>query len=136
YRLRLAAGDDASITLFDPGDRLGGVLRTERVGDQPMDMGAEAVVVRRPEVPALLSELDLADRQVGTTGVRPLIYSQGRLRPLPTQTVAGIPSSATSMAGLVDDATQARIADEPGRRLRWQAGHDQAVGELVADRFG
>ena len=35
YRLRAAAGDDANITLFDPGDRLGGVLRTERVGGQP-----------------------------------------------------------------------------------------------------
>ena len=55
YRLRAAVGDDATITLFDPADRLGGVLRTERVGGQPMDIGAEAFVRRRPEVPALLS---------------------------------------------------------------------------------
>ena len=26
YRLRQSAGDDATITLFDPADRLGGVL--------------------------------------------------------------------------------------------------------------
>ena len=26
YRLRVAVGDDARITLFDPADRLGGVL--------------------------------------------------------------------------------------------------------------
>ena len=57
YRLRLAAGDDATITLFEPADRLGGVLRTELVGGQPMDVGAEAFVARRPEVPALLAEL-------------------------------------------------------------------------------
>src|SRR5207302_9592765 len=81
YRLRIAVGDQASITLFDPADRLGGVLRTERVGAQPMDVGAEAFVVRRPEVPALLAELGLADRQRGTTGVRRLIYSQDRLHP-------------------------------------------------------
>ena len=30
YRLRQSAGDDATITLFDPADRLGGVLRTEQ----------------------------------------------------------------------------------------------------------
>ena len=48
-----------------------------------MDVGAEAFVARRPEVPALLAELGLADRQISTTGVRPTIYSQGRLHPLP-----------------------------------------------------
>lgn len=136
YRLRVAAGDEASITLFDPADRLGGVLRTERVGGQPMDVGAEAFVVRRPEVPALLAELGLADRQLDTTGARPLIYSQDRLHPMPSGTLAGIPSSPESMAGLVDDATVARIASEPGRPLPWRPGSDPAVGELVADRFG
>ncbi|BBY08142.1 protoporphyrinogen oxidase [Mycobacterium noviomagense] len=135
YRLR-ALADDASITVFDPADRLGGVLRTERVAGQPMDVGAEAFVVRRPEVPALLAELGLADRQLGTTGARPLIYSQGRLHPLPPGTVAGIPSSATSMAGLVDEATVAHIAEEPGRPLDWRPGDDPATAALVADRFG
>jgi protoporphyrinogen/coproporphyrinogen III oxidase len=136
YRLRMATGDRAGITLFDPADRLGGVLRTERVGGQPMDVGAEAFVVRRPEVPALLAELGLADRRLDTTGVRPLIYSQGRLRPLPPDTVAGIPSSVESMAGLVDDATLARIASEPGRPLHWRPGSDPSVADLVGDRFG
>lgn len=136
YRLRVAAGDEASITLFDPADRLGGVLRTERVGGQPMDVGAEAFVVRRPEVPTLLAELGLADRQLDTTGARPLIYSQDRLHPMPSGTLAGIPSSPASMVGLVDDATVARIAAEPGRPLHWQPGSDPSVGDLVADRFG
>ena len=69
--------------MFEPADRLGGVLRTEQLGGQPIDVGAEAFVARRPEVPALLAELGLADRQIGTTGVRPLIYSEGRLHQLP-----------------------------------------------------
>jgi len=136
YRLRTVLGDEASITLFDPADRLGGVLRTEQVGGVPIDVGAEAFVVRRPEVPALLDELGLANRQVGTTGARPLIYSQNRLHPLPAATLNGIPSSAESMAGLVNDATLARIASEPSRPFRWQPGGDPAVADLVADRFG
>ena len=136
YRLRVALGDDATITLFDPADKLGGVLRTERVRGQPMDLGAEAFVLRRPEMPALLAELGLADRQRGTTGARPLIYSGQMLHPLPPDTVAGIPSSAASVAGLVDDATVARIDAEPGRPLSWEPGSDPAVAELVADRFG
>ncbi len=136
YRLRAAAGDDATITLFEPADRLGGVLRTEQVGGQPMDVGAEAFVARRPEVPALLAELGMADRQLTTTGARPLIYSQGRLHPLPSDTVVGIPSSAATMAGLVDDATLNLIGREVTRPLSWRPGGDPSAGELVAHRFG
>ena len=101
------------ITVFEPADRLGGVLRTEQVGGQPLDVGAEAFVARRPEVPALLAELGLAGRQIGTTGVRPLIYSQGRLHALPRDTLNGIPADPSSVAGLVDDATIRRMLDEP-----------------------
>lgn len=136
YRLRRLAGADASITLFEPSERLGGVLRTEVVGGVAVDVGAEAFVVRRPEMPALLAELDLANEQLGTTGARPLVYSQARLHPLPAGTLNGIPSSSESMAGLVNDATLARIANEPQRALSWQPGADPAVADLIADRFG
>ncbi|OBF10206.1 protoporphyrinogen oxidase [Mycobacterium sp. ACS4054] len=136
YRLRAAVGYDAAITLFDPGDRLGGILRTERVGGQTMDLGAEAFVLRRPEMPALLAELGLSGRQLVSTGARPLIYSQQELYPLPTGTVIGIPSSAGSVAGLVDEATVARIEAEPGRAFAWRPGSDPATADLVGERFG
>lgn len=136
YRLRAAVGDDAAITLFDPGDRLGGVLRTEVVGGVAMDLGAEAFVLRRPEMPALLDELNLSGRQRVSTGARPLIYSRQELRPLPAGTVVGIPASAASVAGLVDEATVARIEAEPARPLAWQPGADPAVADLVGERFG
>ena len=122
--------------MFDPADRLGGVLRTERLGGQSLDVGAEAFVARRPEVPALLAELGLAGKQIGTTGARPLIYSQGRLHPLPKDTLQGIPAQPSSLAGLVDDATIARMLDERTRPFSWRPGADPAVAELVGDRFG
>jgi len=136
YRLRVAAGPDASITLFDPADRLGGVLRTEQVGGMSMDVGAEAFITRRPEVTSLLAELGLSGRQVASAGARPLIYSQGRLHPLPTGTLQGIPAQAESVAGLVDAATVAQIADEYRRAFSWRPSADPSVGELVGDRFG
>lgn len=136
YRLRMAVGDDAAITLFDPGDRLGGVLRTEVVGGVPMDVGAEAFVLRRPEMPALLDELNLSGRQRVSTGARPLIYSGKGLRALPADTVVGIPSSAASVSGLVDESTLARIEAEPAQPLAWEPGADPAVADLVGERFG
>ena len=136
YRLRVTAGPDASITLLDPADRLGGALRTERIGGYPLDVGAEAFVARRPEVPALLAELGLSGRQIQTSGARPLIYSEGRLHPLPTDTVNGIPSRPAALSGLVDDATMRWMLDEPRRPMRWRPGADPAVADLVGERFG
>jgi len=135
YRIRAALGARADITLFEPGDRLGGVLRTEQLAGVPVDVGAEAFIARRPEVPALLAELGLAGRHIGTTGATTTIYSQGRLHSLPVGTVNGIPTSAPAMAGLVDEATCDRIATEAGRPLHWRAGSDPALGDLVAERF-
>ncbi|MGQ9350154.1 protoporphyrinogen oxidase [Mycolicibacterium gilvum] len=136
YRLRVAAGPDAVITVLDPADRLGGILRTERIGGQAIDVGAEAFVARRPEVPALLGELGLSGRQITTTGARPLIYSEGRLHQLPTDTVNGIPSRPSALSGLVDDATVRWMLDEPRRPLVWRSGADPTVAELVGERFG
>jgi protoporphyrinogen/coproporphyrinogen III oxidase len=136
YKLRCAAGDDALITLFDPAEALGGTLRTASVAGQAVDVGAEAFVARRPEVPQLLAELGLADAQVDTTGVRPLIYAGSTLHPMPERTVNGIPTSAASLAGLVDDDTLSRVAAEPSRPWRWEPGADPAVADVVADRFG
>lgn len=136
YRLRVAAGPDASITVFDPADRLGGVLRTERIGGQPMDVGAEAFIARRPEVPALLAELGLADRQIGTTGARPLIYSQRRLYEMPIGTLQGIPADPLTLTGLVDDAAMTWMLDERTRPFSWRPGADPSVADLVGQRFG
>lgn len=136
YRLRVAAGPDASITVLDPADRLGGVLRTERIAGQPLDVGAEAFVARRPEVPALLGELGLSGKQITTTGARPLIYSEGRLHQLPKDTVNGIPSRPSALTGLVDDATMRWMLDEPRRPFSWRPGADPAVADVVGDRFG
>ncbi len=133
YRLR-QADPAAHITVFDPADRLGGVLRTERLAGQSMDVGAEAFVARRPEVTSLLQELGL--RQIGTTGVRPLICSGGRLHPMPDGTMQGIPGPGANLRGLVDDATLAQIASEPTRPLHWQLDADPNVAQLVGDRFG
>ncbi len=58
------------------------------------------------------------------------------MRPLPAGTVVGIPSSAASVAGLVDEATVTRIEAEPSRPLAWEPAGDPAVADLVGERFG
>ncbi|MGK8523177.1 protoporphyrinogen oxidase [Nocardia asteroides] len=136
YRLRTSLGPDADVLVLERADRVGGILYTGELAGEPLDLGAEAFVGRRPEVPALLRELGLEAQLVTPAGLRPLVWSSGSAHPLPTGTLMGIPADAESMRGLVDDATLARIAAEPDRPLIWEPGSDVDVYHLIADRFG
>ncbi len=73
YRLRGALGPDARIVVLERSPRLGGKLRTVDLANGPVDVGAEAFIARRPEVPALLDELGLSDQVVHPSGARPLL---------------------------------------------------------------
>ncbi|HEY1974019.1 MAG TPA: NAD(P)-binding protein, partial [Pseudonocardia sp.] len=64
HRLRSLLGPAARIVVLDKSDRLGGVLRTVPLAGVAMDVGAEAFLARRPEVPALLAELGLSEQLV------------------------------------------------------------------------
>lgn len=136
YRLRSELGPDALITIVEASARLGGSLRTIDLGGGPVDVGAEAFIGRRPEVPALMDELGLTDQLVHPAGKRPLIYADGRVHPLPAGTLMGIPSVASSMQGLVDADTVSAIAREPETGLDWDRHGDVSVAELVGGRFG
>lgn len=136
YRLRTLLGPGADIVLVDRAERLGGVLYTGELAGEPLDLGAEAFVGRRPEVPALLRELGLEPQLVVPAGRRPLIWSGGTTHPLPERTLMGVPSTAESMRGLVDADTVERIAAEARRPLSWELGSDIDVYSLVSARFG
>nr|WP_157226129.1 protoporphyrinogen oxidase [Rhodococcus sp. AW25M09] len=136
YRLRQSCGPDAEITLVEASNRIGGTLRTGEVGTESLDVGAEAFIGRRPEVPALLAELGLSDQLVHPSPLRPLVYSGGRTHSLPVGTLMGIPSSAESVRDLVDRDELHVIETETARPFAWTAGSDVSVADLVGTRFG
>ncbi|WP_433566064.1 protoporphyrinogen oxidase [Nocardia sp. CA-151230] len=136
YRLRKALGESAELILVERRDRVGGILRTVEIEGDPVDLGAEAFVGRRPEIPELMGELGIAEQLVHPAGKRPLVWSEGVGHRLPERTLMGIPAAPESVAGLVDAQTLAAVAAEPSRPLRWEHGGDVSVGELVRDRFG
>ncbi|MTE13746.1 protoporphyrinogen oxidase [Nocardia aurantiaca] len=136
YRLRKALGESAELVLVERRDRVGGILRTVEIEGDPVDLGAEAFVGRRPEIPELMRELGIDEQLVYPAGKRPLVWSEGAGHRLPERTLMGIPAAAESVAGLVDARTLAAIEEEPSRPLHWEVGADVSVGELVRDRFG
>ncbi|GAA5172269.1 protoporphyrinogen oxidase [Pseudonocardia eucalypti] len=137
HRLRTLLGPSARITLVDRADRLGGVLRTVELAGVAVDVGAEAFLARRPEVPALLAELGLTEQLVHpSAAVAPSVRAGGRTVPLPGRTLLGVPSSASDLSALLSEAGLAKAAGERDRPLRWSPGEDVAVGGLLRARFG
>ncbi|MCZ4079638.1 protoporphyrinogen oxidase [Rhodococcus sp. H36-A4] len=136
FRLRQMWGPEADITIVEESMRLGGTLRTITLAGGPFDVGAEAFIGRRPEVPALMDELGLSAQLVHPAGLRPLVFSGEKLHPLPTGTLMGIPADAASVEGLVDARTLAAIAGEGDTELPWDRNSDVSVAELVGSRFG
>ena len=117
YRLRAATGDSARITLFDPAEQLGGALHTIRLAGHQMEVGAEAFVARRPEVPALarrLLYLPVALFALGALAAGPLTRLEGcALFAVAMQIVTGIVAQ-------LDERRQHRFAD---RLQRWAAAN-------------
>ncbi|KIQ20725.1 protoporphyrinogen oxidase [Rhodococcus sp. MEB064] len=137
HRLRRLLGENARIVIVDSAERIGGKLRTVDMGSGPVDVGAEAFIARRPEVPELLAELGLSDELVRPSSTaRPLLRTGGALHSLPVGTLMGIPATSESVRSIVDDETCRRIDDERSRPLAWTPGDDAAVGALVSERFG
>jgi oxygen-dependent protoporphyrinogen oxidase len=112
------------------------VLRTVELAGLPMDVGAEAFLARRPELPALADELGLADRVVHPGPASPTIRAGGRTAALPAGTLLGIPGSSARLDDVLSPAGRARVAGERGRDLCWEVGGDRPLGGLLRERFG
>jgi oxygen-dependent protoporphyrinogen oxidase len=136
HRLRTLLGPSAVITVLEQRDRIGGVLRTVDLAGVPYDVGAEAFLARRPEVPALLAELGLSDLLVHPTSAAPSVRAAGRTGPLPGGTLLGVPTSSTRLDGLLSAEGLAAVAAEPERPLCWDPTADVALGGLLRERFG
>lgn len=136
YRLRKALGPAAMITVLETSDRLGGKLRTVELAGRRYDVGAEAFLVRRPELTALAAELGMAGELAHPTSAVAGIRAGGATRSIPVGTVVGVPVSPAAVAGVLSDDGVRRVAGEadlPPLRLD---GADVSVGQLLTDRLG
>lgn len=136
YRLRTLLGDSAVIELFESSSTVGGTLHSVAVDGHPIDVGAEAFLVRRPEATTLVAELGLSDLLVHPGTLGPSILSGGTLRSVARPTLMGIPADPDVVSHLADADDLRRMAEESARPLVWTAGQDISIGELVGDRFG
>jgi oxygen-dependent protoporphyrinogen oxidase len=133
HRLRTLL-PDVRITVLERADRLGGVLRTVELAGLPFDIGAEAFLVRRPEVVALAAELGLTP--VHPTRVAPSVRAGGRTVGLPPRTLMGVPGSSARLDDVLSPPARALVVAEATRPLRWERGADVVLGALARERLG
>lgn len=129
----LRADPTAVVTVLEGSDRVGGKIRAGTVAGCVVDVGAEAVLARRPEAVALMQDVGLSEEIVHPTGAPAQIWSRGALHRLPPRTLMGVPADPVSLRGLLTDEEVARALEE--RIVVTDAG-DTSVAELVGARLG
>ncbi len=127
----------ANVIVLDGAPRPGGKLAGAEVAGVQLDVGAEALLTRRPEGTGLIEAAGLGGELVpaGTTAAR--IWSRGEMRPLPARQFMGVPADAAALAGtgLLSAAGLARARQEPDLPATHRDG-DVPVASYVAARFG
>ncbi|WP_206062872.1 protoporphyrinogen oxidase [Nocardioides piscis] len=120
-----------SVLVLEGSPRVGGKLRLETVAGVPVDVGAEAMLNRRPEGVDLARALGL--EVVHPTAATSRIFSRGELRPLP-RSLMGVPFDIAEVAasGVLSDEGLARLRDEHVTPVEG----DVSVGDLVGSRLG
>lgn len=129
---------EASITVLEGSSSLGGKIAHVEVAGIHVDSGAESLLARRPEALTLIDELGLRDDIVHPASTQASIFSRGRLHPMPTGTMMGIPSDADTLMSLLTDSELARVRNErlDGGVSRDRSGSDISVGDFVDGRLG
>ncbi|WP_029192481.1 protoporphyrinogen oxidase [Paenibacillus harenae] len=88
----------AKVILAEGGDKLGGKINTVQHGEFIMETGADSIVARKPNVAPFIEELNLQDEVVYNATGKSYIHADGELKPIPDDTVFGIPMSIESLA--------------------------------------
>ena len=123
------------VTVLEASDRVGGALRVSELAGVHVDVGAESLLLRRPEAVALAESVGLELQDAATTSAS--VWTRGALRPLPSGTVMGVPADLRALAasGLLTKGELARVPIDSWLP-RLPLGEDVSVGRLVSSRLG
>ena len=124
-----------TVTVLEASPRIGGSLRSAEVGGVVVDVGAEAMLARRPEAVALAQEIGLGDDLVHPATTSANLWNRGRLVRMP-RTLMGVPLDLRSLDGIISAKGLARAALDAVLPATELGDRDVSVGDLVEERLG
>jgi oxygen-dependent protoporphyrinogen oxidase len=129
---------DADVVVLEASSAVGGKLRVAPVAGVPVDVGAEAMLARRPQGVELAQAAGLGDALIAPLTTSASVYAGGSAHPLPARTMLGIPSevAAVRRSGVLSEAALSAVEREPASRPLEPVVDDVAVGALVRERLG
>lgn len=124
------------VTVLEGAKRVGGKLALGEVGGLTLDLGAEALLNRRPEAVDLAKAVGLGEDLVHPNTTSAGVWTRGKVRPLPQAQVMGVPAEpgGGSLIGILSKAGAARVAGDLMLPLHKQL--DVSVATFVGQRMG
>ncbi|HEY2983940.1 MAG TPA: protoporphyrinogen oxidase [Jatrophihabitantaceae bacterium] len=133
-----ALSDRADVLVLEASPQVGGKLRVDEVAGLPVDVGAEAMLARRPEGVELARAAGLADSLIAPLTTSARIRAGGASHPMPVRTMLGIPGDVGALraSGVLSDSGLSTVEGEAVGPLMAPLTEDVAVGRFVRDRLG
>jgi len=128
----------ADVVVLEAAPVVGGKLRVASVAGRSVDVGAEAMLARRPEGVELVRTAGLGESLIAPLTTAASVYAGGAAHPLPARTMLGIPSDLAALrrSGVLDAGALSTVEGEPSRPPMEPLTDDIAVGPLVRGRLG
>lgn len=98
HRWKKENQSDIRLILAEASVELGGKIRTVKDSGFVMEAGADSIVARKANMMSFIEELGLESEVVYNATGRSFIYTSSELKPIPTDSVFGIPASVESLA--------------------------------------
>lgn len=123
------------VVVLEGSPEVGGKLRRAEVGGVTVDVGAEAMLARRPEGIALAEASGLADAIVHPATTSSMLWNRDRLVPLP-KTFMGVPGDPKILDDVLSRAGRVRASVESHLFETTLLDGDVSIGYLVEERLG
>jgi protoporphyrinogen/coproporphyrinogen III oxidase len=129
---------DASVVVFEAAPQVGGKLRRQQVAGFWIDVGAEAMLARRPEGITLADQVGLGPELIHPITGAASVRSRKVNHPLPAHTLLGVPTdvAAVSSSGILSVEAITQLAAERDGPPVPALSEDIAIGDLVERRLG
>jgi oxygen-dependent protoporphyrinogen oxidase len=128
----------ADVLVLEASPQVGGKLRVDEIAGLPVDVGAEAMLARRPEGVELATAAGLADSLIAPLTTSAWLRAHGASHPMPARTMLGIPSDVGALraSGVLSDSGLSTVESEAAGPPVVPVTDDVAVGPFVRDRLG